>query len=105
MDRRGGHVSGSSSSAWNTPLHAKPRVQTPDGRLPGPSKPAMAVERPALTFKPAVQQNPICSSSDDDSESGGEGGGRHVDVLESSIMADYPSTEDMDSTGASYSLF
>lgn len=103
MDRRGGHAAGSSSqgrSAWNTPLHPKPRIPPPDGRLPGPSNPAMAIKSPALSFNP--QQNPAYSFSDDDSESGGEGGaqvGRNVDALESSIMADYPSTEDMDATG------
>lgn len=108
MDRRGGHAAGSSSqgrSAWNTPLHPKPRIPPPDGRLPGPSNPAMAIKSPALSFNP--QQNPAYSFSDDDSESGGEGGaqvGRNVDALESSIMADYPSTEDMDATGGGSSL-
>ena len=53
----------------------------------------MLVKNAPLSFssKPAVQ-NPVYSSSDDDSESGGEGGAhsRNIDALESSIMADYP---------------
>jgi len=97
MDRRGGHDAGSSSqgrSAWNTPLlHPKPAA---------PLFTKMAMRKPALSFNPSLQ-NPPYSSSEDDSESGGEGGdapaGRNVDSLESSIMADYPSTGDMDATG------
>jgi hypothetical protein len=99
MDRRGGHAAGSSSQgrgAWNTPLHSA--SQRDGGAVKMPVK-----KNAPLSFssKPAVQ-NPVYSSSDEDSESGGEGGAqcRNVDALESSIMADYPSTEDVDDTGA-----
>lgn len=85
MDRRGGGDAGGSSlqvrSAWSAPLHQTGK---------------MAVKRPALSFNSQVQQNPPCSSSEDDSDGDA---GHNVDALESSIMADYPSTEDTDDTG------
>jgi len=101
MDRGGGHAAGSSSqgrSAWNTPLHPKPQAALST---------KMAMKSPALSFNSQVK-NPPYSSSEDESESGGEGGdvqaGRNVDALESSIMADYPITEDMDATGTTAAL-
>lgn len=93
MDSRGA-ASSQGRSAWNKPLRTKP-----DG---GASESVVAsrvpVKNPPLSFasKPAVQ-NTVYSSSDEDSESGGD---RNVDALESSIMADYPTTGDMDDTGA-----
>ena len=113
MDRKGGNAAGSSSqgrSAWGTPLQSKPQTQLDGPRSSGPAGAAistkMLVKNAPLSFssKPAVQ-NPVYSSSDDDSESGGEGGtqSRNINALESSIMADYPSTEDMDDTGAVFS--
>lgn len=114
MDRRGGQGSGSSSSqgrsAWNTPLQSKSPHGGASGSVAegGVSSKVLVKKNPVLSFnsKPAVQ-NVVYSSSDEDSESGGEGGvqGRNVDALESKIMADYPSAEDMDDTGEVVLLF
>lgn len=97
------HAAGTSSqgrNAWNTPLRNQPQSQASAAiKMPVKNPPLSFTNQPALA-------DPIYSSSDEDSESGGEGGarGRDVDALESAIMADYPTTEDIDDTGVAFLL-
>lgn len=123
MDKRGGHPSAGISSsstqgrtnAWATPLN-KPQSQSgvrPSSAAPTTIASSSVIKKPSnnpqMSFNPQPSgaiDSAYISSSEDDSESGGEGEtrGRDVEKLESIIMADYPSSENMDDTGMFFSL-
>lgn len=122
MDKRGGHPSAGTSSsstqgrtnAWATPFN-KPQSQSSVRPSSAPTAMASSSIIKKVSDNPQMSLNPqptgaidsaFISSSEDDSESGGEGEtrGRDVEKLESIIMADYPSSENMDDTGMFFRL-